>query len=134
MAEMAEQMVMLSRVVTQTGLLSGEKTAAVSSKLKVAKLTDQDDSEAFLVTFERLIEGYEVPKTRGAYKLATQLSDRAQQAYTAMPSETSGGYDEVGSAILRRYDIVEGTYQQRLKGEIPWETSTQLMDLAKKWT
>lgn len=43
MAEMREQMAMLSRLVTQSGLSSGEKTAAANSELKVAKLTDQDD-------------------------------------------------------------------------------------------
>ena len=104
--------------------------------MKVAKLTDQDDTEAFLVTFERLMEAYEVPKARWAYKLATQLSGRAQQAYAAMPSEISGDYDEVKSAILRRYDITEETYRQRFRaaskkeGETYRELSMRLLDLA----
>ena len=81
-------------------LVQEEKTV-VSGVLKVAKLMDQDDIDAFLVTFERLMEAYEVPKARWAYKLATQLSGRAQQAHVVMMSETSGDYDEVKSAILR---------------------------------
>ena len=91
---------------------SGGKTV-VSGELKVVKLTDQDNIKAFLVTFERLME--EVPKTPWAYKLATQLSGRAQQAYAMMPSETSRDYDEVKSAILRRYDITEENYWQRFR-------------------
>jgi len=102
MAEMREQMATLSRLVEARsghGVSTGEKVV-VGGELKVAKLTDQDDIEAYLVTFERVMEAYDVPN-RWAYKLATQLSGRAQQAYTAMPSDVSGDYDEVKSAILR---------------------------------
>ena len=53
------------------------------------------------MTFGRVMEAYEVPKIHWAYKLATQLSGRAQQAYAAMPRDVSGDYDEVKSAILR---------------------------------
>ena len=120
MAEMMEQMVMLSQLVTQSGLFSGEMTAVVNSKLKVATLTDHDDIEAFPVIFERSMKAYEVPKTRPTYKLDTQLSGRAQQAYAAMPSEISRDYDEVGLAILRQYDIAGGTYQQRFRAASNW--------------
>ena len=68
--------------------------------LKVTKLMDQDDIEAFLVTFERLMEAYEVPKACQAYKLAIHLTGLAQQAYTAMPCEVSRDYDKVKAAIL----------------------------------
>ena len=40
---------------------------------KMAKLTDQDDIEAFLMTFEKLMEAYQVPKARCAYKLAISV-------------------------------------------------------------
>jgi len=56
-------MVTLSRLVSQSGSMGGEKTM-VSYELKVTKLMDQDDIEAFLFTFERLMEAYEVPKAR----------------------------------------------------------------------
>ena len=39
---------------------------------------DQDDIEAFLVTFQRLVEAYEVLKAHWVYKLATQLTGLAQ--------------------------------------------------------
>ena len=97
MAEMREQMATVSRLVSQSGSMGGENTM-VSNELKVAKLTDQDDIGAFLATFERLMEAYEVPKAHWAYKLTTQLTDRA---YAAMPGEASGDYDEVKAAILR---------------------------------
>ena len=105
-ARMAEIRVTL---VSRSGSMGGEQTM-VSNELKVAKLTDRDNIKAFLVTFERLMEAYEVPKARWAYKLATQLTGRAQQAYATMSSEVSGDYNEVKAAILRQYDITEETY------------------------
>jgi len=99
---------------------TGEKIV-VSGELKVAKLTDQDDIEASLATFERIMEAYEVPKACWAYKLATN-------------------YDEVKSAILRRYNIIKEMYGQRLRGacrkegETYWELAMPLLDLVKKWT
>ena len=102
-------MATLSQLVSRSGSMGGEKTM-VSNELKVAKLTDRDNIQVFLVTFERLMEAYEVPKACWAYKLEAQLTGRAQQAYAAMPSEVSGDYDEVKAAILRQYGITEETY------------------------
>ena len=48
-----------------------------------------------------------MPQNRWAYKLAPQLTGRAQQAYAAMPSEEAGDYALVKAAILQRYDISE---------------------------
>ena len=39
--------------------------------VKVAKLTENDDIEAYLTTFERLMIAYEVKPERWAYKLTT---------------------------------------------------------------
>ena len=68
-----EQMATLSWLVSRIGSIGGEKTM-VSNELKVAKLTDRDNIQAFLVTFERLMEAYEVSKACWVYKLATQLT------------------------------------------------------------
>ena len=48
---------------------------------------------------------HEVEKARWTYKLAPQLSGRAQQAFAAMEQAKTGDCDEVKAAILRRYDI-----------------------------
>ena len=48
-------------------------------EVKVAKLTDKDDIEAYLATFERTMAAYEVSKQRWVYKLAPQLSGEAQR-------------------------------------------------------
>ena len=89
---------------------------AVDQELRVTKLTDRDDIEAYLTTFERLMSAYSVPKDRWIFKLAPQLSGRAQQAYAALTAEEALSYDGVKAAILRRYDITEETYRQRFRG------------------
>ena len=109
-------------------------------EVKLTKLTDQDDIEAYLTTFERMMIAYEVDKSRWAFKLAQQLTGKAQQAYAAMPIAESGKYDEVKEAILRRYEIDEEAYRYRFRSvkkepeETNRELAVRLRDLCTKWT
>ena len=54
------------------------------SQAKVSKLTEADDIEAYLTTFERLMGAFSVAKERWVFKLAPQLTGKAQQAYAAL--------------------------------------------------
>ena len=108
----------------------------------MAKLTDRDDIEAYLATFERLMSVYIVPRDRWIFKLEPQLTGRAQQAYyAALTAEEALSYDGVKAAILRRYDITEKTYRrsQRFRGvskstvESHRIVSIRLGDLANNW-
>ena len=107
---------------------------------KLAKLTDSDDIEAFLTTFERIMQAFEVAKKRWSYKLAPQLSGKAQQAYAAMERHKADDYEEVKKAILQRYNITEETYRQRFRsarrseGETYQNLAFRLSDMAQKWT
>ena len=109
------------------------------AELKLQRLTNNDDVEAYLVTFERLMSMYEVPQNHWAYKLAPQLTGQAQQAYAAMPTEEAGNYALVKAAILRRYDISEETYRQSFRNAVPNDNKTyrelavRTMDLLQKW-
>ena len=108
-------------------------------KLKLTKLTDSEDIEAYLTTFERMMQVYEVEEDRWAFKLAPQLTGKAQQAYASLKEEDARNYAEVKAAILRRYDINEETYRQRFRatrrkdGESYMELVIRLQDLFKKW-
>ena len=104
--------------------------------MKLARLAEKDDIEAYLTTFERVMEAYEVNKARWSFKLALQLTEKAQQAYAALPPDDAKDYSMVKAAILRRYN---GTYLQRfrtlkLKGETPRELMTRLNDLFSCWS
>ena len=109
------------------------------AEVKLQRLTNTDDMEAYLITFERLMSVYEVPQNRWAYRLAPQLTGRAQQAYVAMSTEEAGNYALVKASILRRYDISEETYRQRFRNAVPNDNETyrelavRTMDLLQKW-
>lgn len=57
---------------------------------------------------------YEVRQERWAFKLASNLSGKAQRAYAAMNIADAGSYyyDKLKEAILQRYDITEESYRQ----------------------
>ena len=108
-------------------------------RLKLSKLTESEDSEAFLMTFERMMRVYGVKQDRWAFKLAPQLTGRTQQAYATLNVDDAAQYKQVKAAILRRYDINEETYRQRFRtmrkkeGEAYVELAIRLQDLLKKW-
>lgn len=136
---------------TQLGLLQSliegvqrQSEAAVhkaenDKDVKIAKLTENDDVEAYLTTFERLMLAYEVKREKWAFKLAPQLVGKAQQAYAGLTVADAGDYEKLKSAILRRYDITEDSYRQRFRamrlrpGESNRELVARLEDLANKW-
>ena len=81
----------------------GEKSAMRMERdrdVKVTKLTEADDIEAYLTTFERLMKAYEIHQDRWTYKLAPQLVGKAQQAYAAKTPEDASDYAKLKQAIL----------------------------------
>ena len=102
-------------------------------------MTEKDDIEAYLTTFERLMKAYDIKEERWSFKLAPQLIGKAQQAYAAMPPDEAKVYANLKDAILRRYDINEESYRQRFRSAVPkpGETNRELRarlgDLAEKW-
>ena len=105
------------------------------NELRVVKLTDRDDIEAYLTTFERLMATYSVSRAKWIFKLAPQLTGKTQQAYAALTTEVALSYDAVKAAILRRYDITEETYRAAVRSneESHRDLSIRLGDLANKW-
>ena len=79
---------------------------------KLTKFTESDDIEDWLKTFERMMTAFRVEKKLWPFKLATQLTGKAQKAYAALDSMRATDYDSIKVAILHRYDITEETYRQ----------------------
>ena len=135
---MQQQMELLGGLVE--GVQKQEEKAAIKLErdrdVKVTKLTEEDDIEAYLT---RLMKAYEIQKERWSFKLAPQLIGKAQQAYAAMPPDDARDYDKLKDAILRRYDINEESYRQQFRtitkkaGETTRELGARLRDLADKW-
>ena len=107
--------------------------------VKLAALTEKDDIKAYLVTFERIMEGQKIEKANWTQYLAPQLTGRAQLAFAALPSKDSGVYDTLKAAILARYDNNEEAYRQRFRtvsrgrSETNRELAIRPMDLQDKW-
>ena len=136
--EMHKQMELLHRLVSETA--APARRVLETDAVKLTRLSDSDDIEAYLTTFERMMGAYDIAKERWPFILAPQLTGKAQQAYAALPPDGAKDYDEVKAAILWRYNINEETYHQRFRslkvkeGEAPRELVTRLTDLATRWT
>ena len=143
--EMQQHVESLLKVVERTQEASGGPTSGAGSsrgekEAKVSKLSEDDDIEAYLTTFERMMTAYGVPKDRWVFRVAPQLTGKAQQAYAAMAAENTGDYDQLKAAIFQRYNITEETYRVRFRSvtrareESYTEMATRVMDLTRKWT
>lgn len=139
--QMQEQMQVMREWMERSQVREGERVPRDEDRdhLRLTELTESEDIEAFLTTFERMMQVYEVREDRWAFKLAPQLTGRAQQAYAALNADDAAKYKEVKAAILRCYDINEETYRQRFRttrrkeGEAYVELAIRLQDLLKKW-
>ena len=106
--EMQQHVESLLQVVGRTQeATSGAGSSRGDKEAKVSKLPDEDDIEAYLTTFERMMVAYGVPKDRWVFRVAPQLTGKAQQAYAAMAAEDTGDYDQLKAAIFQRYSITE---------------------------
>ena len=61
--------------------------------LKLTKLAEGDDIEAFLTTFERAVEAHGVDRNKRAAILASQLTGKVHLAYAAMTDADAKNYD-----------------------------------------
>ena len=109
---MQEQMDALMKLVQEQAKSAtpAKGTVTVERDVKFSKFTETDNIEAYLTTFERTMNAFKVPQEQWVYKLAPQLTGKAQQAFAAMEMTGAGNYDDVKAAILLRYNINEETY------------------------
>ena len=72
MKGMHEQIKMLQHLVTDRGAATTHHSHSVQEGLRLTRLTEQDDIEAYLLTFKHMMEAYEIPQARWSFKLAPQ--------------------------------------------------------------
>ncbi|XP_039904754.1 uncharacterized protein LOC120744423 [Simochromis diagramma] len=106
---------------------------------RLERLTEADDIEHFLITFERMATAYRWQKPDWVFRLIPLLTGKARGAYVHMDIDDSLDYDKVKSAILSKYDINPETYRQRFRSldvqpdESPRELYARLKELYGKW-
>ena len=71
--------------------MDGSRISYPNLQVKLVALTEKDGIEAYLVTFERIMEAYKVPQSQWTYHQAPQLTGKAQQAYAALPGGKAPG-------------------------------------------
>ena len=79
--------------------------------VQLLRLTEKDDIETYLSTFERVMEAYEIEKSRWAFKLVPYFSGKAQQAYASLSAEDAAQYESVKEAVFHHLNIKEETYR-----------------------
>ena len=86
-----------------------------SLEVKLVPLSAKDDIEAYLVTFELVMQAHEIPENRWPIHLTPQLTGKTQLAYVAFSPADVGDYSAVKAAILARYDINTEAYCRRFR-------------------
>ena len=132
---------MLERTSTPGGGVSTGRARSgdPAEHIKLTRLTEADDVEAYLTTFEPLMQLGHIAEESWTLRLAPQLTEKAQQAYAALSATDATDYRKVKEVILRRYEISEETYRQRFRserrkaGEAYGELAARLHDLVRKW-
>ena len=136
--EMQEHMQTMVEMMT-SGEMSSKAKPSAGLSVKLIPLGENDDIEAYLVTFERIMAAHKVEKNRWSQYLAPQLSGRAQLAFAALTASSAGDYDAIKTAVLARCDINEESYRRRFRsmtrkaGETNREVAVRLMDVQQKW-
>eukprot|EP00731_Ephydatia_muelleri_P002368 Em0001g2368a len=95
--------------------MSSKAKPSAGLSVKLVPLGENDDIEAYLVTFEKIMAAHKVEKSRWSQYLAPQLSGRAQLAFAALTASSAGDYDAIKTAMLARYDINEESYRRRFR-------------------
>ena len=136
---MQTHMETLMKLVEESRTAHPHKSSQDLLSVKLVPLTEKDDIEAYLVTFERIMVAHKIDKTRWPHHLGPQLTGRAQLAFAALPTANSDDYEAIKTAVLTRYDINEEAIRRRfrttsrMEGETNRELAIRMMDLQTKW-
>lgn len=115
-SEMQEKFDMVMRLVENVGK-SKHSAPSGESTVKVTKLTEDDDVEGYLTTFERQMAAYEIEKKRWAYLLAPKLAGKAQQAYMALDDTDAGDYDAIKKSNFKEIRSERGVIPTKISCE-----------------
>ena len=87
-------------------------------EVKLVPLKEEDDIEAYLMTFERIMRAHQIEEERWLQYLAPQLTVKAQLSFAAIPITDAGSYEAIETAIFTRYDLNVEAYHQKFQATI----------------
>ena len=107
--------------------------------IKLNPLSDKDDIDVYLSSFERLADANKWPQSDWATRLAAVLTGKAREAFTRMPVEDTGDFSKLKNAILMAYDLTPEAYRIRFrsvrkqKDETHQQYSVCVRTILKQW-
>ncbi|KAL5496656.1 hypothetical protein EMCRGX_G012989 [Ephydatia muelleri] len=130
--QMRKQMEMLRKVTEESRRPEESRTRPMEGEAKFVKLTEQDDIESYLTTFERIMRACEVKEERWTMKIAPQLTGKAQQARRPRMLATIN-WQQFRDAVMKKDETLSkfnvhltDLFLERIKG---CKTVEQLRDL-----
>ena len=73
------------------------------------------DPDTFFTLFERVADAKYWPDPGGVLMLQCILTERAQEAYSALCAEDDLDYDTMMSAVLKAYKLAPEAYLQKFR-------------------
>ena len=94
--QLTKQLELLWELVTARPIAApiGAPSESQRDSVKLTRFSDNDDIEAYLTTFDRIMEAYDyqIDESLWPYKLAPQFTGKAQQAYAALSPDQAKNY------------------------------------------
>lgn len=84
----------------------------------------KDDMDAYLKRFETLAASQKWPVDRWAVGISTLLKGKSLDVYSRLAPEQAMDYDEVKTALLRRFDFTEEGFRKRFRQSRAEQTET----------
>ncbi|KAM9717937.1 uncharacterized protein ACNS7B_021418 isoform 1-T1 [Menidia menidia] len=107
--------------------------------IQMGRLTERDDPQSFLGTFEATASACGWPEGEWAVRLLPLLSGEAQTAALGLPAASRGRYPEVQRAVLDRLGLSAEDQRRRFREAQlgpdgrPFGFAQQLRDAATRW-
>jgi transposase InsO family protein/predicted transcriptional regulator len=103
------------------------------------KLVSEQETETFLITFEKIASLNKWPKEKWAAILQTQLNGKALKVFSELSVEDCENYDELKKAILTAYELCPEVYRKRFRASRKSSTEThadfafKILQSFKRW-
>uniref|UniRef100_A0ABM5FAW1 CCHC-type domain-containing protein n=1 Tax=Pogona vitticeps TaxID=103695 RepID=A0ABM5FAW1_9SAUR len=99
--------------------------------IRMQKMTNTDDPEAYLHTFERVATAAGWPRDQWTLVLIPCLTGLLQEVVDTLGVQEATRYDAVKNAILSTLNLTEETYRKRLR-ELKWKPGTHPRTVAQR--
>jgi SCAN domain len=107
------------KVQSERGLPSDSKAVPqfrVDSAAKLLpKLASEQETETFLITFEKIANLNKWPKEHWAAVLQTQLKGKGLKVFSELSFQESKDYGKLKKEILRAYELCSAVYRKRFR-------------------